>query len=38
MVLAVSVICGLLLLAYCVSRIKAKRTAKKSIETLFYTK
>ncbi len=38
MVFAVSVIGGLLLLAYCVSRVKAKREAKKSIETLFYTK
>jgi hypothetical protein len=38
MVLAVSAIGGLLLLAYCLSRVKAKREAKKSIETLFYTK
>jgi hypothetical protein len=38
MVFAVSVIGGVLLLAYCVSRVKAKREAKKSIETLFYTK
>jgi outer membrane murein-binding lipoprotein Lpp len=38
MVLSASVIGGLLLLAYCVSRVKAKRAAKKSIETLFYTK
>jgi len=38
MVFVVSLIGGLLLLAYCVSRVKAKREAKKSIETLFYTK
>ena len=38
MVFAVSVIAGLLLLAYCVSWVKAKREAKKNVETLFYTK
>jgi len=38
MVFAVSAIGGLLLLAYCVSRVKAKREAKKNVETLFYTK
>jgi hypothetical protein len=38
MVLLVSVAAGLLLLAYCVSRVRAKRQAKKRIETLFYTK
>jgi hypothetical protein len=38
MVLSVSVIGGVLILAYCVSRVKAKREAKKSIQTLFYTK
>jgi len=39
MVLVVSVIGGLLLLAYCVSRVKATREAKKkSVQTLFDTK
>jgi hypothetical protein len=39
MVLVVSVIGGLLLLAYCVSLVKANReTKKKSIQTLFDTK
>jgi outer membrane murein-binding lipoprotein Lpp len=38
MVLSASVIGGVLILAYCVSRVKAKREAKKSIQTLFYTK
>ena len=34
----VSVVGGLLLLGYCVSRVKANREAKKSIQTLFDTK
>jgi len=39
MVLAISVIAGLLLLAYCISRGKANREAKKkSIQTLFDAK
>jgi hypothetical protein len=38
LILSGSIICGLLLLAYCASRVKAKREAKKRIETLFYTK
>jgi hypothetical protein len=39
MVLAVSVIGALLLLAYCfVLRAKAKREAKKRVQTLFDTK
>jgi hypothetical protein len=39
MVLAVSVISALLLLAYCcVSRFKAKRGAKKRVQTLLDTK
>jgi hypothetical protein len=39
MVLVVSVIGGLLFLAYCVSRDKANRDAKKkSVQTLFDTK
>lgn len=39
MVLAVSVIGALLLLAYCfVSRVKAKRGAKRRVQTLFDTK
>jgi hypothetical protein len=35
MVFAVSVIGGLLLTGYCVSRVKATREAKKSVRTLF---
>jgi hypothetical protein len=35
MVFAVSLIGGLLLLGYCVSRVKASREAKKSVQTLF---
>jgi hypothetical protein len=38
MVFAGSIIGGLLILGYCFSRVKAKREAKKSIQTLFDTK
>lgn len=35
MVYAISVIGGLLLSGYCLSRVKANRETKKSIQTLF---
>ena len=38
MVFAVSVVGGLLLSSYFISRVKARREAKKSIQTLFDTK
>jgi hypothetical protein len=38
MVFAGSVIGGLLLLGYCISRVKAIRETKKSVRTLFDTK
>lgn len=38
MVIGVSVIGGLFLLGYCVSRAKAIRGAKKNVQTLFDTK
>jgi hypothetical protein len=38
MVFDVSIIGGVLFLAFCVWRVKANRGAKKSVQTLFYTK
>lgn len=35
MAFVVSVVGGLLLLAFCLSRVKANREAKKSVQTLF---